>query len=441
MGYLNQDDDPQDIYLGGPQRFPNPEGLAPRMDTEGPPPTKLSGGAKLTPIPTDPGVKQDISNPDEAHTMAQPDMVREASAHAAAPASMGEPAPPDPFGLPAQPPAPALAQGKPAMPELQPSRERYHNTLKEFGNAADNVMAAKMALDPSDPGYLQRLAALHGKESDIKREEALYKEKHPWGTIESAHPGVFGKIGHAFGQIGNVAAEALAPGLAQAIPGSHANLEEQVVLGDQGVEAAGKESAQAAGAGLAGAKTEKAAAEVPLTAQKVNESIAKTGEADAKTDALKNPHLKPDEQVLAAGTRIAQGKGTDEDLATVQSYHQLQQEKAAGHPEKVKQLKQEYEEAVKAGDINKAKDLLQMQRDFSAASQPPHGPPKELGVNPEGTVETARPGTKIAPGTKSVKDTVKGATNDEERRADLARNMNENLDQLEDIVKRRPDMF
>lgn len=32
-------------------------------------------------------------------------------------------------------------------------------------------------------------------------------------------------------------------------------------------------------------------------------------------------------------------------------------------------------------------------------------------------------------------------TADEQRRADLARNMNENLDQLEDIIKRRPELF
>lgn len=78
---------------------------------------------------------------------------------------------------------------------------------------------------------------------------------------------------------------------------------------------------------------------------------------------------------------------------------------------------------------------------YSAATQKPEREPKQLGVSPDGTVVELRPGSKMPAGTKSMSGYEKGPTADEQRRSDLANNMNENLSQLEDILKRRPDLF
>jgi hypothetical protein len=78
---------------------------------------------------------------------------------------------------------------------------------------------------------------------------------------------------------------------------------------------------------------------------------------------------------------------------------------------------------------------------YSAATQKPEHEPKQLAVAPDGTVVELRPGAKVPAGTRTLSSELKGPTADEERRADLARNMNENLDQLEEIVKRRGDLF
>jgi hypothetical protein len=80
---------------------------------------------------------------------------------------------------------------------------------------------------------------------------------------------------------------------------------------------------------------------------------------------------------------------------------------------------------------------------YSAATQKPEREPKQLGVAPDGTVIELRPGMKIPQGTQSVSGELKGSkpTADEQRRADLAKNLNENFDKLEDILKRRPELF
>lgn len=84
--------------------------------------------------------------------------------------------------------------------------------------------------------------------------------------------------------------------------------------------------------------------------------------------------------------------------------------------------------------------LLARER-FAAAGQAPQHDQRQLAVGPDGTVIELKPGVKVPSGTKSLGGAEKGPTADEQRRADLASNMNENLDQLEDILTRRPDLF
>src|SRR4029077_2371854 len=128
-----------DLVLGARQ-FPNPNGIAPRMDTEGPPPTQFSGGAKLTNIPSANLSEQgDISSPPAAEV--SPGMMREASAHSPAPEGnmvmrdAGASPPPDTAGL-ARPQTPHMAADPTLAP---PSPERYHNTLRVFGDAKERA--------------------------------------------------------------------------------------------------------------------------------------------------------------------------------------------------------------------------------------------------------------------------------------------------------------
>jgi len=67
----------------------------------------------------------------------------------------------------------------------------------------------------------------------------------------------------------------------------------------------------------------------------------------------------------------------------------------------------------------------------------------QLAVGPDGTVMELRPGMKVPEGSKTVTGDLMGnkPSADEIRRADLSRNMNENLDQFEDILNRRPELF
>lgn len=75
--------------------------------------------------------------------------------------------------------------------------------------------AEKMALPLSVPGVPIGSAAY--TEGELAR---LQEEKNnPWGSAEN-HPGLLGKIGHGLARAGEVAADVLAPGLTQAIPGT-----------------------------------------------------------------------------------------------------------------------------------------------------------------------------------------------------------------------------
>jgi hypothetical protein len=95
-------------------------------------------------------------------------------------------------------------------------------------------------------------------------------------------------------------------------------------------------------------------------------------------------------------------------------------------------------------------NMLKARAAWAAAGQAPERPerpPRTLMEvpNPDGTskIIEATPGTVLPAGAKTP--TQAGAANkpsaDEERRSDMAENMNENLDQLEGIVDRRPDLF
>jgi hypothetical protein len=66
------------------------------------------------------------------------------------------------------------------------------------------------------------VTALPGtKEYDEQKlAQNAYDAKHPWGADISAHPGRFGKLGHVLGEIGQIGAMAVMPGLVANLPGN-----------------------------------------------------------------------------------------------------------------------------------------------------------------------------------------------------------------------------
>jgi hypothetical protein len=80
---------------------------------------------------------------------------------------------------------------------------------RQFAEARPEVTA-----EPGTPEFFQQKAA-----------QLEYDKGYPWGGDISAHPGIGGKIGHALGEIGNVAGGLLAPGLTSMVPGSKLNMD------------------------------------------------------------------------------------------------------------------------------------------------------------------------------------------------------------------------
>lgn len=292
---------PMDLVLGARQ-FPNPDGLAPRMDTEGPPDTQFTGGAKLSNIPPAKIADQgDIKNPPAADI--SPGLMHEASAQAPAGNMVmrdagAEPAP-DTSALPASShQAPHAPQAQPGLAPLdqsglaghaltQEGQARHAAKLREFGDAEQHLNAALLKSpdefqNPTD--YTKYLTAINAGRGAVREAKAEYELSHPWGSMESAHSGFFGKLGHAFGEIGNVAGEAFAPGLTEAIPSSRAHMLGQEAKGQEEIKTATAEQGMAAGteAKEAAAEKNQAQAEIQPSVQAKNE--AQAGLADKKTD-------------------------------------------------------------------------------------------------------------------------------------------------------------
>jgi hypothetical protein len=83
---------------------------------------------------------------------------------------------------------------------------------------------------------------------------------------------------------------------------------------------------------------------------------------------------------------------------------------------------------------------MQYEAEKARTTQKPEKEPRQMVIGPDGTVLELHPGDKVPAGSKTAAKYGE-PTADEQRRADLAKNLNENFDQLEDIVSRRPELF
>lgn len=176
------------------------------------------------------------------------------------------------------------------------------------------------------------------------------------------------------------------------------------------------------------------------------EEQSKIANTESEIAARDNP--KPDkpesltqEEAQAVEDLVAQG---------VKRIDAVGQVKAAGQkpekPEKQTFEEQSYAEWSKTQKAaGKPADRVTYQKELKAAERAPEREPRQLMEvpQPDGSVKIveAKPGTVLPKNAKKVGAQDKGPTADEQRRADLGKNLNENLDAYEDIVKRRPDLF
>jgi hypothetical protein len=124
--------------------------------------------------------------------------------------------------------------------------------------------------------------------------------------------------------------------------------------------------------------------------------------------------------------------------------NQAKQDTKPEKPEKPNDFEQFYHDYLTDNKFpDTAHNRLLARQEFAKAGQTPQHEPRQMVVGPDGTVIELKPGMKVPQGSKTVSGDLAGAKpNAEElKRSEMAENMNENLGKLEDIVKRRPELF
>jgi hypothetical protein len=173
--------------------------------------------------------------------------------------------------------------------QMQEGRARRAAKMRDFGDAENEVTAGMLRspdefANPLD--YSRYIENLHKQKGSIREAKAAYELSHPWGSMESSHPGMWGKVGHAFGQIGNALGEAYAPGLTEAIPGSREHLLAQEAKGQAEAGGAIKEESESAAAGLKGQQAITEATKPALNEAKTDLAGAQEGLANKRADVL-----------------------------------------------------------------------------------------------------------------------------------------------------------
>lgn len=183
------------------------------------------------------------------------------------------------------------------------------------------------------------------------------------------------------------------------------------------------------------------------------EALAKQEEARAQATLRPQPEIGTTPEALTIHDLMAGENGqprlnpqTNKPYSYLEAYQAVNQAKQDTRNTPEISLDKQYNDAIAKGDHETATRILKVKHDLAVASQAPQqpqGPQQQLIVGPDGTVMEARPGMKLPAGSKTISGDLAGnkPNADEQKRADMVENLNENLDQLEDIVTRRPDLF
>jgi len=260
-------------------------------------------------------------------------------------------------------------------------------------------------------------------------------------------------------RIGDVAGSALAPGIAAQTPGT--SLHHQVLLG----RAQGQESDALANLqGDADLEQRRALASQEqarawqLTHPKPSPGqllYDKNGSAIGFQDG-EGRYYGPDDEGLPEGVRHVLASAQRKQPTNAFELWQSQNPKGTAEDYlkltgegKIKTLAEQYNESLKLGDTDTANRILKVIRDTQ--TQPKidvhaanERPPRQMvfmddGQGGQRAVEVT-PGMTI-PGNASKSPGGPKISSDEQKRADLAQNLNENIDALEEILGRRPELF
>lgn len=344
---------------------------------------------------------------------------------------------------PVEPTPPVVAMPASSAPVLPAPQTARPELVNKSGQAIPIGRHAAI------PGYVN---------PDTNGEPGLFTPPHPVGVAELASKAenihnpflrALGKVGAYGARALDTAGTILTPGAAAAIPGTTMN--QAVKIGG-----ARKLEAEQTKEGLEKAQTKEANA----TADEREKQGPKLGQPEeqafayllTQTDPKTNKPYTPMAAFSAAQQAKQDVKPESDQAKTVTTDKGVMQFNpetkkydipVGGAPEKKPDtIDQQYDEAVKSGDIEGAKRLLKIKGDLAAAGQQPQRPPQQLAVGPDGKVIELKPGVTVPQGTKTVSGELGAkATADEQKRADLAENLNENFNQLEDILTRRPDLF
>lgn len=311
------------------------------------------------------------------------DLVRLHAPHLLAPPS-GAPPPAVP-GL--APSAPAAAPdtlpvgGPPTVsPNVWHKNDPGNTVYRPFKNGQEEFQAGKptVTADTGSLGYYKQ-----------RIDQADYATAHPWGSPISEHPGFLGKVAHGLAKAGNIAGDIFAPEVLQNIPGTDLNRQLQRGADQRNLATATDEET----------KRENANTQKEAVNQKPDLAEA-AGEMKGRLESQK--------ETAQADRQAKSDQNRDDRLG--KTLNSLEDRSQAGR---------------QATD-QRSKEHDQLERDLTNT--------REAGEN-------QRAANREAGENARAKDKAGKPTADEQRRADLAENLNENLNNLEDIAKRRPDLF
>lgn len=349
------------------------------------------------------------------------------------PAATMTPAPLPSTILPASTVAPQSSLGAKILPDQLIPKNEMSAAYKAGGvSPADSYEAAmpKIAPDPTASLGTYDWQKQRGQQIQSQLDQMEFKTAHPWGSPESTHPGVLGSILHGLATAGNIAGDVVAPNIMAHIPGTqmykdiqHSNLEKEL---EKTGEAASKQSDQ----------------------------DVKNEHTQAETDALENPKAKegltPEETTIHDLMTGDNGQprvnpDTKKPYSYLEAYQAMNQAKQdTKPPEKQTDFEQYYKDYITDNHLpDSAHNRMLARQEYARAGQAPQHEQRQMIVTPDGTVVEVKPGMKVPQGSKTLTGDLAGAKpNAEElKRSEMAENMGENLDKLEDIVKRRPDLF
>ena len=371
------------------------------------------------------------------------------------------------------PEAPVSSIGSPTFDRLgnlrparvAPGEPIPSSLMSAAGRAAYDEMRPQTTATPGSLEWNQQ------RQAQIEFDKA-----HPWGAPISRMPGIAGKILHGLAVAGNIAGDIVDPNAMAIVPGTqlHRAIEEHGLQAETDKQKQLGIEQEEADARLAGGKgtilptpqgyvsiDPETHAVTPLMlngqplmpAAKEGVTAAEQTFRDLLTGANGQPRVNPDTnkpytsvEALERVTGTKLGTAEQQAMSAYKSAHPgstdfdaYQAVHQAGA--KADDFTNWYNKWLRENGLpDTAANEARGREMWNAAGQPPQRPPQELAVTPEGRVVNLRPGESVPPGTQKASEYGK-VSPDEQRRADLAENLNENLDHLEDIVDRRPELF